>query len=151
MTLSYKAEMLILCKKVCSVRSTDICTKSWIKCKGDCISANRSFWGFYLFNVSFCSFIILHFKCHLNLPSVWFSMSFLPSFCFYPSVRALTNFLQWYVNVSTYLLSLFFPSWKCALFLFRSDRRHCGECSGTDGGSRHAAAEWGGVHLWGVS
>lgn len=97
MTLSYKAEMLILCKKVCSVRSTDSCTKSWLKFKGDCISANRSFWGFYLFNVSFCSFIILHFKFHLNLASsLVFYVFFFTFLLLLPICQGslITNFLQ---------------------------------------------------------
>lgn len=97
MTLSYKAEMLILRKKVCNVRSTDSCTKSWLKCKGDCISANRSFWGFYLFNVSFCSFIILHFKFHLNLASsLVFYVFFFTFLLLLPICQGslITNFLQ---------------------------------------------------------
>lgn len=40
---------------------------------------------------------------------------------------------------------------KLYFFLHRSDQRNCGERSGADGGSRHAAAKRGGVYLWRVS
>ena len=48
------------------------------------------------------------------------------------------------------MMCTFLCKWMCAPCLTRSDQCDSGERPGADGGSRHAAAERGGVYLWRV-